>query len=981
MAARTRRAALPKRSTKKAPKKTPEQRAADASSLALQVKVHPPTEMEADTLQALRGINRRLPFSVVKDVAKRLEGVKISHKKLEEVLERVADRYDNHLIDANESCGIVSAQSIGEPGTQMSLPYGERVVVSERGRVRIAPIGEIVDALMTRYPGGREGPTEWCDLPGDASIEVPSLSGDGKIAWKAVRAVSRHTCHDRLLRLLTRTGREITATSNHSFVTRRGGRVVPVSGGELRPGDRIPVMRRWTIGPVEPQVDLGEVLPREEYWYGSELTKARALGPDWRKGYGRDFVVPAGLEALGRYMHGRAEIHIEDGFVYPFQNHSRARLPEGLPLDAALGWLVGAYLSEGWAARWYVNISNTDERFLQRTRAVAEGYGIGHGEFDNGRGFALGHDLHLRSVVLSALLRTTCGSGSADKRIPDFALSASDTFVGALLRAYFEGDGNVTVARGAIRASSNSKVLMDDIALLLARFGILASKGRQGKQYTVWIPWRYAKVFRETIGFESEAKRVSLDSLCEHPGARYTYDALDMVCGYGTILWDLARRLGLPTRYVNNFTRRQRIGRATLSRYVSLFEARARERGIDVGEELGRLRALADEDVTWDEILSINEVDAPSQPVYDLSVPGLETFTTAEGVVTHNTMRTFHYAGVAEMNVTLGLPRLIEIVDARRVPSTPVMEIHVKPGENQLEKIKKHAHEIEVTTLQDVAEVETDIINMRAVAYPNEHRMKVKGISWEDLERALKRLKQEKVNRSRPDGTTEEVDAFVMVADQPSFKRLQRMVELLRETKIKGIDGIRRAIIRRKGDGYVLYSEGSNLSAILELPFVDPAKTTTNNIMEIYEVLGVEAARNAIVKEASETLGEQGLTVDIRHIMLVSDIMTNDGDVKAIGRHGISGRKSSVLARAAFEITAHHLLRAAVSGEVDYLDGVAENVIVGQPVTLGTGAVNLVFAPPKGVKPVIRPPPPKPTETPPEEPAEEEPEPAEATGG
>jgi hypothetical protein len=83
--------------------------------------------------------------------------------------------------------------------------------------------------------------------------------------------------------------------------------------------------------------------------------------------------------------------------------------------------------------------------------------------------------------------------------------------------------------------------------------------------------------------------------------------------------------------------------------------------------------------------------------------------------------------------------------------------------------------------------------------------------------------------------------------------------------------------------------------------------------------------------------------------MLVSDMMTNDGDVKAIGRHGISGRKSSVLARAAFEITAHHLLRAAITGEVDYLDGVAENVIVGQPVTLGTGAVNLIYQPPAGL--------------------------------
>ena len=107
---------------------------------------------------------------------------------------------------------------------------------------------------------------------------------------------------------------------------------------------------------------------------------------------------------------------------------------------------------------------------------------------------------------------------------------------------------------------------------------------------------------------------------------------------------------------------------------------------------------------------------------------------------------------------------------------------------------------------------------------------------------------------------------------------------------------------------------------------------------------------NAVIKEAAATLDEQGLTVDKRHIMLVADIMTNDGDVKAIGRHGISGRKSSVLARAAFEITSAHLLKAGLIGEVDRLDGVAENIIVGQPVTVGTGAVNLIYSPPKTPK-------------------------------
>ncbi|MFQ5837698.1 MAG: DNA-directed RNA polymerase subunit A'', partial [Thermoplasmata archaeon] len=277
---------------------------------------------------------------------------------------------------------------------------------------------------------------------------------------------------------------------------------------------------------------------------------------------------------------------------------------------------------------------------------------------------------------------------------------------------------------------------------------------------------------------------------------------------------------------------------------------------------------------------------------------------------TQMTMRTFHYAGVAEMNVTLGLPRLIEIVDARRVPSTPVMEIFVVDGRDDLEKMRKSASEIEMTHLEDIAEIETDIMNNQVVVYPVEPRMKSRGVTWEDLDKSLKRMTKKKVKRAM-DGEEKKVDAYVMKSDQPSYKRLQRLLELVRGQKIKGIDGIQRAIIRRRGDEYVIYTEGSNLAAVLQLPYVDATRTSCNNITEIHEVLGIEAARNAIIKEARDTLSEQGLAVDIRHIMLVADMMTNDGDVKAIGRHGISGRKSSVLARAAFEITAHHLLRAA----------------------------------------------------------------------
>lgn len=309
---------------------------------------------------------------------------------------------------------------------------------------------------------------------------------------------------------------------------------------------------------------------------------------------------------------------------------------------------------------------------------------------------------------------------------------------------------------------------------------------------------------------------------------------------------------------------------------------------------------------------------------------------------TQMTMRTFHYAGVAEINVTLGLPRLIEIVDARRVPSTPMMEVFLDDSVRyDRDKVRKIASEIEITKVSNIASIETDMVNLQIIIHTDPKKLDKKELTLEEIEAKLDKLKEAKGNFSR------EGDKFFIRSDEPSYKKLQRIYEDVRDLKIKGIDGIERAIIRKSQEEYVIYTAGSNLQKVMQLAHVDISRTTTNSISEIYNVLGIEAARNAIIREASTTLEEQGLTVDIRHIMLVSDIMTNDGDVKAIGRHGISGRKSSVLARAAFEITSTHLLRAGMTGEVDTLDGVAENIIVGQPVTLGTGAVNLIYKPVK----------------------------------
>lgn len=361
-----------------------------------------------------------------------------------------------------------------------------------------------------------------------------------------------------------------------------------------------------------------------------------------------------------------------------------------------------------------------------------------------------------------------------------------------------------------------------------------------------------------------------------------------------------------------------------------------------VGEIAGRLEGvnIPDKllekiiDLTW-ERFQIHSVD-PNESV------GIVAAQSIGEPGTQMTMRTFHYAGVAEMNVTLGLPRLIEIVDARRVPSTPIMEIHLEESaRDDLDKVREIASNIERTNLIDIADVQTDINGMEVVVKLDKKKMERKNITPEDVLRKLNKSKGVK-------GLAEMRDADIVIkCDEPSYKKLQRLSEDTKLSPIKGVEGIQRAVIRKMGGHYVIYTEGSNLQKVLEIAHVDKRNTSTNSILEIHEVLGIEAARNAIINEASRTLEEQGLTVDIRHIMLVADLMTNDGDVKAIGRHGISGRKSSVLARAAFEITSTHLLRAGITGEVDTLEGVVENIIVGQPVTVGTGAVNLVWAPPQ----------------------------------
>ncbi|MEM3398124.1 MAG: DNA-directed RNA polymerase subunit A' [Nitrososphaerota archaeon] len=307
---------------------------------------------------------------------------------------------------------------------------------------------------------------------------------------------------------------------------------------------------------------------------------------------------------------------------------------------------------------------------------------------------------------------------------------------------------------------------------------------------------------------------------------------------------------------------------------------------------------------------------------------------------TQLTLRTFHFAGVREQSILLGLPRLIEIVDARKTPSTPIMRIPLEPEYAQNKaKAQKLVKQIQSTYFEDiVSSVGFNLKKNALILQLDEQAMKEHNVTLSDIEEAVKQMKYSYEYKE---------DKLTIYAPEESALSLDQLKEKILSSRVKGVRKITKAILKYEKGEYVILTEGSNLREIMTLPGVDNRRVWTNNIHEIAEVLGIEAAREAIVRELKHVLEEQGLDVDVRHLLLLADVMTLNGSVKQVGRHGVVRLKSSPLARAAFEISVQTLLDAAVRGEVDTLRGNVERILIGREILVGTGQVTLLMKHPR----------------------------------
>jgi len=320
---------------------------------------------------------------------------------------------------------------------------------------------------------------------------------------------------------------------------------------------------------------------------------------------------------------------------------------------------------------------------------------------------------------------------------------------------------------------------------------------------------------------------------------------------------------------------------------------------------------------------------------------GVVTAQSLSEPATQMTMRTYHFAGTAGIQVTLGLPRLIEIFDAKKEPETPSMTIYLKPDfqtENKAIEVAKRIKEVKLRdfVLSDVI----DLVNLTVKCSLDSEKLKKFDLEPKDLIRHIK-LKNIECEIKGND--------LIAVSKKMENVNLHKLKYKLLESHIKGVKGVSHVIVSKDEKGeWLITTLGSNLKKVFEIEGVDPSRTICNNPFEIYDILGIEAARNSIIKEAIDTIEEQGLGVDVRYVTILADLMTSKGKIMGIGRYGIAGNKESVLARMAFEETKKHIISASVGGLKDPLRGHVENILMNQLIPMGTGAFKLVGRIPEG---------------------------------
>ena len=881
----------------------------------------------------------------------------------EMLMEMIVLAHMKAWVQPGDQVGIVAAQSIGEPATQMSVIKSTICTVicgtNDEADKFYGSMGDLVDSILEKNADRvRQIAADSVVLTLEDDYYIVGVSDDEKTSWKRISEVSRHPANGGMVEVVTRTGRRTTATLSHSFLKRSQEGIVPVLGSDLKVGMRIPVAK----------------------------------------------FIPESPDALTEYAEGDV--------VYQ--------------LDREFGWICGIYLADGCFTGNAVKISKVHPVVEQRLRVFAAKYDIPV-SIRNYRGkYGPSKDNNLHSANLKSFLNTHFKTGSFEKELDFLPFFANTEFICGFIGGFFDGDGNVKSDGGhqSLRASSRNKKMLDQIASLLGYAGIFGSLCEETSirmpdavQYTLQIPRKFAQEYKDRIGFALTEKAAELDKMIAYNlrQTRTQQEFIDKIPELGHVIAETGKLLRFrdQSRTYGRWAKKDSIGRQTLEKYVAAFEARFQDEDAPewepevaekIEENLAILRSALDADVFWDEIVELVYHDDPKEYVYDFTVPGNDSFMVDNNILVHNTLNTFHQAGVASKSaVTRGVPRLRELLKVTQNPKATSLTIYLKPEyRNDQAKAREVMQELELTILrnitdkvaiywdkarnpQELTEIKEDQALMEffqkferakqpdAVAAGtqskwvlrlelNREEMFNRNIAIQEVVLVIKaqfpgtsvvytdynsdklvmRIQMADAAEEKQKDSASTIDRFTQL------KKFQN--KLLNTVTIRGVPGIKAATFRKDSTGieynvqekkympydqFVLDTDGSNYARVMAHPAVDGTRLYSTNVWDVFPILGIEATRVILFNEIQGLFGEKG-TINYRHLCLLCDVMTRFGRLMSIDRYGINKNDIGTLAKASFEETEKILLKAALFGEVDPVTGVSANVMMGQPIRGGT---------------------------------------------
>jgi DNA-directed RNA polymerase beta' subunit len=1027
------------------------------------------------------------------------------------IIDTIREKYLGSLVQPGEMVGVIGAQSMGEPLTQMSVPADTKIVIQYQGRIKKMCIGEFVDDQIKSNNGKitRDQSGKHVIMEIDDKVKILSVSEDEKTSWRAISKVSRHPVNGRLMKVWTRSGRMTRATLSHSFLKRTEKGIVPIEGGNLKMGDRIPVSS--AIPMVDDkrvmEVKIGDMkVPMDfnfGYLWGSYLSKVDVEVDNkvldyfgkWRNipeiffqsnlefisGVLSSFVDNDGIidgnKRTLRFCSKNREYLCEMGLLMNYvgifgivgENDARIKslsvsrkyatiiqdklrlksmakktgieeivrynqredihdlaeyvdkVPEVGNLVADIGKLMRLPDHSRIYGRWRMKESigrRTLGKYLETFRAEKNRITP---EIEEK--LVLLEQAYNADVIWDEITKIEYYDGADDEYVYDFTIPGTESFM---------VDDGIYVHNTLNSVEWNTEIVIDEDGVLV--------KKRIGE----WIDERIATAKAENLeNHENDTvleyvrdKKVRIEA-CTMDG-KIIWDDVEAVTrhpvhnkdGTKTLLKITTQggRVVVATK-AKSFLKRVKneivgvdgdsikvgdylpvflgseaskdeyktipdvelsMGKVILNRndIMEIFEK------IESHEDINILAKVMNEDVVYDQIVTIDEVLSEHPWVYDLTVKQTRNFNIANGLCMRDT---FHNAGTGSVVTSTGVPRIKEIINVSKTIKTPVMEVYLKPQYTEsIDKAKMISNQIEFTKLHDIVEKTMIIYEHTNVVMEktedmefiqiyqefaelmgvsqcpddelshwvlrivfNKEKMMNKNIYLSDIQEVIARNSvEDDIQCTFSDDNAKELMMRIRVRedsyDGDYLAFLQELEKILMGITIQGIPNIEKVIpqmmkkLAYSADGsynqsteWYLWTVGVNLVDVLMNENVDSTRTLSNDINEITEIFGIEATRNIILREL---LKMPDYPVNYRHISLLGDIMTHRGVIMKIERHGInrSGERGPI-AKATFEESLEILVKASTFGEKDKMGGVSANIMFGQLPKVGTNSFELLF--------------------------------------